>query len=115
LTASLTPPWQRNYLCQGGVSEAVKRAIVVLSEGYRARGMRSRVALDMHDALVIEVAHDEWDAALALATEAMVNITPPELGARTTPPTRWIAQPNLKENRRKWGATQHHPGGDEVN
>src|SRR5258708_16515707 len=48
-----------NYLCQGGVSEILKRAIVLVSEAYRARKMRSRVALDMHDALILEVAHDE--------------------------------------------------------
>jgi len=98
-----------NYLCQGGVSEIVKRAVVVLGEAYRERGMRSRVALDMHDALVIEVAHDEWDAALALGSRVMQTITPPELTDRTTPPIRWQAAPDLTENASKWGAQQWHP------
>lgn len=97
-----------NYLCQGGVSEVLKRAIVTISETYRARGMRSRVALDMHDALILEVAHDEWDDAIDLASQIMRTSTPDDLNNRTDPPIRWHAKPNLTENQRKWGATQWH-------
>lgn len=104
-----TPFVAWNYLCQGGVSEVVKRAIVLVSEMYRARGMRSRVALDMHDALILEVAHEEWDEALRLAADVMAHITPPALTERTVPPVRWIAQPKLEENKHKWGAEQWHP------
>lgn len=104
-----TPFVAWNYLCQGGVSELLKRAIVVLSETYRAKGMRSRVALDMHDALILEVAHDEWQAALKLASEVMSSIAPEHLTQRTNPPIQWTAQPDLKENARKWGAEQRHP------
>lgn len=98
-----------NYLCQGGVGETLKRAIVLLSEAYRDQGMRSRVALDMHDALILEVAHDEWQQALDLACRIMSGVTPVELHRRTQPPIRWIAQPKLEENRRKWGFRQWHP------
>jgi DNA polymerase I-like protein with 3'-5' exonuclease and polymerase domains len=98
-----------NYICQGGVSEMVKRSIVVVSETYRAKGMRSRVALDMHDALILEVAHDEWDAALQIASHVMSTIAPDKQIHRTNPPIRWVAQPNLKENPHKWGAEQWHP------
>ncbi|MBA3869797.1 MAG: hypothetical protein H0X30_11680 [Anaerolineae bacterium] len=97
-----------NYICQGGVSEMLKRAIVVASETYRAKGMRSRVALDMHDALILEVAHDEWDEALQIASHVMSNSVPEKLIQRTNPPIRWVAQPNLKENPHKWGAEQKH-------
>ncbi|HLY28622.1 MAG TPA: DNA polymerase [Aggregatilineales bacterium] len=92
-----------NFLCQGGVGEALKRALVLVSETYRARHMRSRVALDMHDALILEIAHSEWNEALNLAREIMTNITPAELNNRTTPPIRWRAAPNLEENQKKWG------------
>ena len=98
-----------NYLCQGGVSEVLKRAIVLVSEAYRGRGLRSRVALDMHDALILEIAHAEWDEALGLASAIMTSVTPDALNQRTTPPIRWRAEPNLKENRKKWGAQQWHP------
>jgi DNA polymerase I-like protein with 3'-5' exonuclease and polymerase domains len=108
-----TPFVAWNFLCQGGVSELLKRAIVVVAETYRANGMRSRVALDMHDALILEVAHDEWDTALRMASEIMSTIAPAELTQHTTPPIRWVAQPNLKENRSKWGAEQWHPAVEE--
>ncbi len=98
-----------NYICQGGVSELLKRSIVVVSETYRAKGMRSRVALDMHDALILEVAHEEWDEALQIASHVMSTIAPDKLIQRTTPPIRWVAHPNLKENPHKWGAEQRHP------
>ncbi len=98
-----------NYLCQGGVSEMLKRAIVLVSETFAARGWRSRVALDVHDALILEVAHDEWDDALPLASGIMASIAPDPLIQRTTPPIRWRAAPNLVENRKKWGAQQWHP------
>jgi DNA polymerase I len=104
-----TPFVAWNYLCQGGVGELLKRAIVVVAETYRAKGMRSRAALDMHDALILEVDHDEWDEALQLASQIMSSIAPQSLTQRTTPPIRWVAQPDLNENRRKWGAEQWHP------
>ena len=104
-----TPFVAWNYLCQGGVSEMLKRAIVTTAEAYRARGMRSRVALDMHDALVLEIAHEEWHEALRLASEMMADAAPEALTERTTPPIRWVAQPDLDENQRKWGAEQWHP------
>jgi DNA polymerase I-like protein with 3'-5' exonuclease and polymerase domains len=104
-----TPFVAWNYLCQGGVGELLKRAIVVVAETYQAKGMRSRAALDMHDALILEVAHDEWDKALELASQIMSNIAPDEFTQRTSPPIRWVAQPDLNENQRKWGAEQWHP------
>jgi DNA polymerase family A/3'-5' exonuclease len=104
-----TPFVAWNYLCQGGVSEVLKRAIVLLSEAYRERGMRSRVALDMHDALILEIAHEEWDDALALASEMMSSVTPPEMHERTKTDIRWVAQPDLAENGLKWGYGQLQP------
>jgi hypothetical protein len=71
--------------------------------------MRSRVALDMHDALILEVAHDEWNEALQLASQIMSTVAPDALTQRTTPTIQWVAQPDLKENQRKWGAEQWHP------
>jgi DNA polymerase I-like protein with 3'-5' exonuclease and polymerase domains len=99
-----------NYLCQGGVAEMLKRAIVLISEEFEQRGWRSRVALDIHDAIVLEIDHAEWDEALARATWLMEHeILPGELNARTVPEVRWIAQPDLAENDKKWGRFQWHP------
>lgn len=98
-----------NYLCQGGVSEMLKRAIVQISEDYAARGMRSRVALDIHDAIIIEVAHEEWDTALDLAADRMRNIVPLKLRQRTSPTIEWLAMPDFVQNQKKWGKGQFHP------
>ncbi|MEO8608270.1 MAG: DNA polymerase [Chloroflexota bacterium] len=105
-----TPFVAWNYVCQGGVGEMIKRAIVVVGETYRAKGMRSRVALDMHDALILEIAHAEWDEAIKLASHIMSNVAPKNFVERTTPPIRWVAQPDFHENPHKWGAEQWHPG-----
>ena len=104
-----TPFVAWNYLCQGGVGEMLKRAIVRVSEIYAAEGLRSRVALDIHDALILEVAHDEWDVALSTAADTMRTIVPEELRQRTSPPVEWIAAPDLEQNRKKWGKEQPHP------
>jgi len=104
-----TPFVAWNYLCQGGVGEMLKRAIVQISETYATEELRSRVALDIHDALIIEVAHKEWDRALSLASETMRTIVPEELRNRTNPPVEWIARPNIDKNRNKWGLGQEHP------
>jgi len=98
-----------NYLCQGGVGELLKRAIVTVSETYHSKGMRSRVALDMHDALILEVAHDEWHEALQLASSIMSSIVPERLMIRTHPPLRWVAEADLEDNLHKWGGDQWHP------
>lgn len=102
-----------NYLNQGGVAEMVKRAIALISETYRECGMQSRVALDMHDAIILEVKHEEWDTALAIASDIMQTVIPDELNQRTSPPIQWIARPNPEENRKKWGKFQYHPGLDD--
>jgi DNA polymerase-1 len=98
-----------NYLCQGGVGEILKRAIVVAGETFRAKGMRSRAALDMHDALILEIAHNEWDEAIALASHIMSSVAPDNLTERTSPPIHFVAQPDIEENQNKWGAEQWHP------
>ena len=87
----------------------LKRAIVQISEDYVALGLHSRVALDIHDAIVIEVAHEEWETALNLAAQTMRAIVPAEWRQRTSPAVGWLARPNLEENQKKWGKGQFHP------
>ena len=104
-----------NSVCQGGVGELVKRAIVITAEQFEAAGMRSYPALDMHDAVVWEVAHDEWDKALQMASYNMEHVMPEEFNRRTDPPIRWIAQPEFDVNKEKWGKEQLHPGDPDFN
>lgn len=99
-----------NFLCQGGVAEMTKRSIVVISETFEQLGMRSYIALDMHDAIIINVYHEEWEQALSIASTTMETIIPLKFNQRTTPPISWTAQPEAKKNAKKWGKFQAHPG-----
>ncbi len=94
-----------NYLNQGAVGELVKRSIVLISEAYRERGFRSRIAHDMHDAIIVEVWPDEKETALEIASQIMSSVMPAELNRRTKPTVQWIAEPSKPdENNRKWNA-----------
>ena len=60
----------------------------------------------MHDAIILEVAHAEWDTALAAATEIMAGVVPQSLLGRTNPPIRFTAVPDVAGNALKWGRGQ---------
>jgi len=98
-----------NYLCQGGVAEITKRAMVLISEEFEKLGLKSRVACEIHDSLILEVAHEEWREAISLASEIMQTVVPESMNTRTAPAIQWIAQPDSKENSHKWGLGQYHP------
>ena len=98
-----------NFLNQGFVAELTKRALVMITDAYRAKNLKSRVALEIHDSLIISVHHTEWVEALNTASEIMETIVPDDLNNRTTPPIKWEARPNLAENAGKWGKGQYHP------
>jgi len=98
-----------NYLCQGLVGELVKRSIILISEEYRKLGLQSRTAIDMHDAIILDVYLPEAAQALAIAQNVMEHIIPDALNQRTDPPIRWIAEPNVEENSHKWGKCQSVP------
>jgi len=98
-----------NYACQGAVGELIKNAIWKIDEALVAAGHRSYVAIDMHDALILNVFHSEWDRVIAIASSIMESVMPADLNHRTNPPVKWIAQPDLDENAHKWGLGQFHP------
>lgn len=102
-----------NYVCQGGVGEIIKRALVFIMEEFEIEGMRSRVALDMHDALIVSIDHREWEKAIAIVSRHMESIIPEAYNERTTPKMVWIAKPDLKANAHKWGEGQAHPGDEQ--
>lgn len=98
-----------DYLLQGCVAELVKRAIVLISNAYRDNNLRSYIAHDMHDALILSVHRDEWESAIGIASYVMETVIPSEYNARTTPPIQWIARPDYAQNAAKWGRFQWHP------
>jgi DNA polymerase-1 len=98
-----------DYLAQGAVAELVKRAIVLIMGLYRERKMKSYIASEVHDSLILAVHHSEWDQAIFIAKMMMESVIPDDLNNRTTPPIQWIAEPDFEGNAKKWGKGQHHP------
>jgi hypothetical protein len=98
-----------DYLAQGAVAELVKRAIVLIMGLYRERKMKSYIAIDVHDSIILAVKHEEWDTAIPLASQIMSSVVPEELNARTNPKIQWIAEPDFEGNAKKWGRNQWHP------
>ncbi|ALX66959.1 DNA polymerase I [Microbacterium sp. XT11] len=52
-----------NAPIQGSAADIMKIALFHIHDDLRAEGLRSRVLLQIHDELVVEVAPGEWDAA----------------------------------------------------
>ena len=98
-----------DFCCQSAVAELTKRAIVLISAKYRELGLRSYIAIDVHDSIILAVKHGEWNTAIPLASQIMSTVIPDELNERTTPKIRWQAEPDFESNAKKWGYLQYHP------
>jgi len=62
-----------NAPLQGSAADIIKRAMVELHAALRERGMASRMTLQVHDELVLEVPEAELEAAAALVRDKMTH------------------------------------------
>jgi DNA polymerase-1 len=60
-----------NTTIQGTAADIIKRAMIAVDAALRERRMRTRVLLQVHDELLLEVPEDEVDAAGPLVKECM--------------------------------------------
>ncbi|MFB8385939.1 DNA polymerase I [Microbacterium sp. NPDC055910] len=60
-----------NAPIQGSAADIMKVALFRIHEEFHAEGLTSRVLLQIHDELVVEVAPGEWDAAERVVRERM--------------------------------------------
>ncbi|MGJ9401894.1 DNA polymerase I [Arthrobacter sp. KK5.5] len=60
-----------NAPIQGSAADIIKRAMLGVEAGLREGDMKSRMLLQVHDELVLEVAHGELDAVGAMVRERM--------------------------------------------
>jgi DNA polymerase-1 len=60
-----------NAPIQGSAADIMKIALFHIHDDFAAEGLRSRVLLQIHDELVIEVATGEWDAAERIVRSRM--------------------------------------------
>ena len=65
-----------NAPVQGSASDMIKIAMVRVHEALRARGLRARMLLQVHDELLFEAPPDEVPAVEALAREIMADALP---------------------------------------
>jgi DNA polymerase-1 len=62
-----------NAPIQGSAADIIKVAMLRVDEALRAEGLRSRLLLQVHDELVLEVAPGELTRLEALVRDAMAN------------------------------------------
>lgn len=60
-----------NAPIQGSAADIMKIALFRIDREFRSEGLRSRVLLQIHDELVVEVAAGEWDAAERIVRQRM--------------------------------------------
>ncbi|WP_345802495.1 DNA polymerase I [Microbacterium sp. AZCO] len=60
-----------NAPIQGSAADIMKIALFHIHDDFRAEGLQSRVLMQIHDELVVEVAEGEWDAAERVVRERM--------------------------------------------
>jgi DNA polymerase-1 len=65
-----------NTPVQGSAADLIKKAMIDLFRELRRRGMRSRLILQIHDELLLEVPEGEAEAARALVREVMEGALP---------------------------------------
>jgi DNA polymerase-1 len=65
-----------NTPVQGSAADLIKKAMIDLHRELRRRGLRSRLILQIHDELLLEVPEDEAETARALVREVMEGALP---------------------------------------
>jgi DNA polymerase-1 len=65
-----------NTVCQGSAADLIKTAMVNIHRAIRARELKSRLILQIHDELVFEVPESELDALTKLVRDLMMNAIP---------------------------------------
>ncbi|MGZ7267150.1 DNA polymerase, partial [Streptococcus pyogenes] len=65
-----------NTPVQGSAADLIKKAMIDLHRELRERGMRSRLILQIHDELLLEVPEQEAEKARALVREVMEGALP---------------------------------------
>jgi DNA polymerase I len=65
-----------NTPLQGTAADLIKLAMIRIDEELRARKLKSRMLLQVHDELLFEVPHSELETMRELVREKMENVHP---------------------------------------
>ena len=63
-----------NAPIQGTAADIIKKAMISVYRGLKERGLRSRMVLQVHDELVLDVAADELQAVMELVKQEMESV-----------------------------------------
>ena len=75
-----------NTPLQGTAADLIKLAMIRIDEELRARRLRARMTLQVHDELVFEVPESEADEMRRLIREKMENVHPLRVPLKATSP-----------------------------
>jgi len=92
-----------NSLSQGGISEIVVRACVLIEEFLEDNVLNSRIVNQVHDAIIVQIDVNEYDIVVPFVIECMATIVPAHWNERTTPSIRWLTDLDHSTNSKKWG------------
>lgn len=92
-----------NSLNQGGVAALVARAMLEIERLLDEKYPRSRIALQVHDSIIVSLHRDDYPNAVQEMIEIMATIIPDDFNNRTTPACRWLVTLDNRENAGKWG------------
>ncbi len=62
-----------NTVIQGSAAEIMKKAMIEISQTLQTRGLSSKILLQVHDEVILEVKNEEKDEVFALVKERMEN------------------------------------------
>ena len=71
---SLAERMAMNTPIQGTAADIIKLAMIAAWQGLKAAGVKSRILLQVHDELVLEVCVGEMEQVCAILREAMENV-----------------------------------------
>ena len=63
-----------NSPIQGTAADIIKLAMIRVHDALKARGLRARLILQVHDELIVEAPIDELDAVRALLLDGMESV-----------------------------------------
>lgn len=92
-----------NNLAQGGVACYMTLVINNMARWLLENNCRTRIALMVHDSIIVEMDVEEYRQIAVPLIEIMSSQMPEEWLSRTTPKIRWLVDIDHQGNAKKWG------------
>lgn len=97
-----------NSLNQGGVGSLIVRAMLSIDSLLRDKYPRSRIVLQVHDSIIVNLHIDDYPHAVQEMIDIMATTVPDDFNNRTVPACRWLSTLDNYANAKKWGYRHNH-------